>query len=88
MALLPVASLAIDKRGESTFRDNCSECHQLPDPKQLTAKEWERQISEMADMVGLRTGELSDVLFYLQQNSKQETADTTESGSEGKAGNL
>jgi len=59
--------------GESIFRKQCSQCHDLPDTKKLTNEGWVKQLNLMAPMAGLNKKQQGRVLGFLQSHSKQAT---------------
>ncbi len=59
--------------GESIFRKQCSQCHDLPDTKKLTAEGWVKRLNLMAPMAGLNKKQKAKVLSFLQSHSKQAT---------------
>ena len=60
-----------EKTGESIFRKQCSQCHDLPDPRKLTAEGWVKQLNLMAPMSGLNKKQKARVLGFLQSHSKR-----------------
>ena len=62
-----------EKTGESIFRKQCSQCHDLPDTKKLTSEGWVKRLNLMAPMAGLNKKQKTKVLGFLQSHSKQAT---------------
>ena len=68
---------APESKGALLFKDTCSQCHDLPGPKNHTAEEWPRIVENMTDFIReLKQGtQLSDqdkerIIQYLQEYSK------------------
>lgn len=74
LVLAPLAAGAADPAaitGEKVFKSQCGQCHALPDPEKLTAEQWVLRIEEMAPMAGLKSGEKTEVLGFLQGHSRK-----------------
>ena len=68
---------ASESKGALLFKDTCSQCHDLPAPKNHTAEEWPRIVENMTDFIReLKQGtQLPDqdkerIIQYLQEYSK------------------
>lgn len=70
LAAVSAASHAQEPPGKATFEQRCKQCHALPDPKKLTDEQWVVRLDLMAPMAGLRPGEKSDVLQFLQSHNE------------------
>ena len=74
IALLTGLSTAwAEEPGEKVFKKRCSQCHELPNPKQLTSDEWVDRLNMMAPLAGLKKNQKKDVLEYLQGHSRKAT---------------
>ena len=70
LAAVSAASHAQEPPGKATFEQRCKQCHALPDPKKLTDEQWVVRLDMMALMAGLKSGEKSDVLQFLQSHNE------------------
>ena len=74
LALLGSAGAALDT-GETLFREKCGNCHALPDPQSLNAKQWQVVLQTMQKRMNeagrppLSDAEFKKVLCFVSENT-------------------
>lgn len=56
-------------RGAKEWRDNCSRCHNLRDPKEFTDSKWETIVSQMATRANLPGQVERDIKVFLKASN-------------------
>lgn len=57
--------------GQKLYEEKCAVCHILPDPHNLTAEMWPKQMELMAPLAGLKPEEKDKITRYLVSNGGQ-----------------
>ncbi len=56
-------------RGAKAWANNCSRCHNMRDPKDLTDVQWRPVVAHMRVRAGLTGQEARDILLFLQRSN-------------------
>lgn len=56
-------------KGLKTWKNTCSRCHEMRDPKEYTDKQWKTVVTHMKIRAGLTGQDARDILKYLQNSN-------------------
>lgn len=56
-------------RGAKTWSENCGQCHNIRDPKELRDDQWRAAVAHMRVRANLTGPEARDVLAFLQESN-------------------
>jgi hypothetical protein len=56
-------------RGAKAWADNCSRCHAMRDPKDLTDEQWKVVVTHMRLRAGIDGAQADDIRFFLQRSN-------------------
>ncbi len=78
LLLFPVMAAAVEQSdGKALFEARCANCHQLPDPRQLKAAQWEKvlvvmqQRMKQSGMMAPDDEEMGAIRDYLRQEARE-----------------
>jgi len=56
-------------RGAKAWKNNCSRCHNLRSPKELTDAEWDTSVTHMRIRANLSKADADDILAFLKASN-------------------
>ncbi|MHB8912097.1 MAG: hypothetical protein ACYC42_05540 [Lysobacter sp.] len=62
----PEPDMAAFARGAKAWADNCSRCHTMRDPKELSDRQWKVVTTHMRLRAGLDGKQVRDITIFLQ----------------------
>jgi len=65
-ATAPPPDMAAFARGAKAWGDNCSRCHNMRDPKELSDRQWKVVMTHMRVRAGLDGRQVRDITVFLQ----------------------
>lgn len=64
--IAPPPDMAAFARGARAWADNCSRCHNMRDPKELSDRQWKVVTTHMRLRAGLDGQQVRDITIFLQ----------------------
>lgn len=62
----PPSDMAAFARGAKAWADNCSRCHSMRDPKELSDHQWKVATTHMRLRAGMDGQQIRDITIFLQ----------------------